>query len=172
MSIENVKKLELGMDKSCNCEKFVPAEQLTPEIEQQLINEGIRLEEEAFATKDVDVLNRAIDYFLEEPNNIGLENGGCESLLNDIFNNFTVEQIIEVLYKKFDILLEKNESRAEDFFISLINTGYFEGFRDIFNKTRSSKSESFLKSFAKYYAEDYPEEIAILREDMETWPKK
>ena len=108
MSIENIRKLERGMDMSCNCEKYVATEEeLTSERVQRLINEGLALEEEAMKTGDIDVLGRAFDYFLEEEDDIALSNGGCERLETDIWDNFSEEQIIRVFGEKFDDLLKK-----------------------------------------------------------------
>lgn len=170
MSIENVKKLELGMDKSCNCEKFVPAEQLTPEIVQQLINEGIRLEEEAFATKDIDVLNRAFDYFLEESDDNGLGNGVCETLINDIFNNFSVEQIIPVLYKKLNQLVELNMDKA----VYMVGCCFddIQELKKLVETLPPQKADELLERLENWYNEPFSNEVTILRKDMGTWPKK
>ena len=116
MSIENVKKLELGMDMSCNCEKFIDKrETLTSVRIQQLIDRGIDLEEEAMQSGDIDVLERAFDYFFDEENDEALMCGGCESLENDIFQYFTYDQILCVLKTKMSKLIETNVIRAKHF---------------------------------------------------------
>ena len=170
MSIENVKKLELGMDMSCNCEKYVKSkEELTNERVQQLINEGAGLEEEAMQSGDIDVLERAFDYFLEEEDDVALSNGGCESLMSDIWRYYSVDQIIKALSLKFEQLLDMNIMRSVQFFGYCMNAGHFKEMRKIFNTTKSSKSKEFLDEFDDWYKEDYPKEIEILQKDMQSW---
>jgi NDP-sugar pyrophosphorylase family protein len=169
MSIENVKKLELAMEKSCNCDKFLPIDQLTEDNVQRLIDEGMRLEKEAFATKDMDVLHRAFDYFMEEKDDDALMNGGCETLESEIFQNFSMEQIIEALHKKFSALVANNEMRAEHFAGACISHGYLKEFREIFNSTHTPSYNDFLSELEDWIGEDYPKEISILREDMKKW---
>ncbi len=170
MSMENVKKLELGMDMSGNCEKYVTKKgELTRERVQQLINEGLALEEEAMQSGDIDVLERAFDYFLKEEDDIALSNGGCETLMDDIFRYFTMDQVLSVMCKRLDKLIKFNLSRAVQFVGACLNTGNFEEVRNIFNTTKSSKSKGFLDEFEDWYKEDYPKEIEILRKDMQDW---
>lgn len=167
MSIENVKKLELGMDMSCNCEKYIASENLSDEIIQQLIDKGGKLEEEAMSSGDEDVLERAFDYFLEEENDIALNNGGCESLENEIFQYFTFEQIAGVLNHKLSKLIELNISRAKHFAGACISHGYLEEFRDVLKAVSSKKlKNSLIEECDKWIGEDYPDEIAILRKDI------
>ena len=102
MSIENIKKLELGIDKICHHEKkYLPMTEATREMMQPLIDEGLRLKEEAIKSGEMDILSRTFDYFLEETPDNGLGNGVCESLERAIFEYFSWEQIFLVLKIKF-----------------------------------------------------------------------
>lgn len=125
---------------------------------------GHNLMEELVITKSADVLCGLFDLFTEEN-----ENGVCETLENQIFQNFTMEQIIEALYKKFPILLINNKMRAEAFAEACMNTNNFDKFRDIFNKAKSSESRVFIDKFRESYGKDFSEEISILMEDMKNW---
>ena len=50
---------------------------------------------------DIDVLEKAVDYFFEESTDNGLGNGVCESLESDIFQYFEWDQILLVLEEKY-----------------------------------------------------------------------
>ena len=164
MSIDNVKRLENAMNKLCHWDK-----RMSDEDNQKIVNEGGRLLDEVSAENDVDVLGRMFDFLIIEKQDDVLMCGIGETLENGIFNNFTMEQIIEVLYKKFSMLIINNTMRAEAFAEACFNTGNFDNFRDIFNKTKSSKSAEFLDEFEETYGKDFPKEIAVLREDMKKW---
>lgn len=113
MSSDNVKKLQLGISKAAFGEGI--PENASDEELQQLIDEGMKLEEEALKSGDIDVLTRAFDYFLEESVDNGLGNGVCESLENDIFRYYQMDQIINVLKSKLSRLIELNIERAAHF---------------------------------------------------------
>ena len=177
MSIENVKKLELGIDMSCNCEKYFSKENISKEEEQILIDSLIKkggiLEEEAMSSGDTDVLDRAFDYFFEEENDIALMSGGCESLESEIFQYFSMDQILLVLKEKLEKLIIFNVDRAKHFAGACISQGYFENFRNIFNNLNSIEARMLLfKECNKWIGEDYPQEIEILKQDMEKWNSK
>ncbi len=113
MSTENVKKLELGINMSCGLKEFEKIDNLS-EV-QKLLTDGCTLEDEAMQSGDVDVLERAFDYFLEESADNGLGNGGCESLESEIFQYFSWDQIFKILKLKLSKLIELNIDRALNF---------------------------------------------------------
>jgi hypothetical protein len=78
-----------------------------------------------------------------------------------------MENIFDALQEKFSSLVTNNEMRAEHFAGACISQVYFEEFRDIFNSTHTSLYYQFLRELTNWIGEDYPKEIAILREDME-----
>lgn len=163
MSIENVRKLERGIDMSCNCEKYVATEEeLTSERVQKLINEGLALEEEAMQSGDIDVLERAFDYFLEEEDDIALSNGGCERLETDIFQYFEWDQIFGILKKKISKLVELNPFRAINFACSCD----IEDLKELIQEIPSSKVKGFLTELKDSCREDLSEDVKILLKDM------
>ncbi len=168
MSIENVKKLELGIDKMCNCEKYIFSDNITRKMMQPVIDEGSDLEEEAMQSGDIDVLERAIDYFFEESVDNGLGNGICESLESDIFQYFEWNQILLVLEEKLEKLIVFNIDRAKHFAGACFSQGYFEEFRNIFNKITSvDKKNLLLNECNRWIGKDYPKEIEALRKDIQ-----
>ena len=167
MSTENVKKLEIGINKAAFGEGL--SENANRDEMQLAIDEGMALEEEAMRSGDIDVLERAFDYFLEESPDNGLGNGVCETLMDDIFRYFTMDQVLNAIYNRLDKLIKFNISRAVQFVGAGLNTRNFEKVRKIFNTTKSSKSKEFLDEFEDWYKEDYPKEIEILRKDMQDW---
>ncbi len=163
MSIENVRKLERGIDMSCNCEKYVATEEeLTSEQVQKLINEGLALEEEAMQSGDIDVLERAFDYFLEEEDDIALSNGGCERLETDIFQYFEWDQIFGILKEKISKLIELNPFRAMNF----VSSCDIEDLKELIQEIPSSKVKEFLTKLKDSCREDLSEDIKLLLEDM------
>lgn len=173
MSISNVKKLEIGMELSCHFDSLFPKKDLTEKNIQEFINVGGLLEEAALASGELDVLERSFDYFLEEDNDAALMNGGCESLEGEIEANFSVEQLLEVLYKKFENLLSKNMRRSIHFaqwFLNLEHPEYFAEFRKMFNTIKASQSEQFLRKLSEMTNYELgQEQIKLLREDMKKW---
>ena len=113
MSMENVKKLELGINKAAFGEGL--NENASSEDMQILIDDGMNLVEEAMQSGDIDVLERAVDYFFDEENDEALMCGICESLENDVFQHFTYDQILCVLKTKMSKLIETNVIRAKHF---------------------------------------------------------
>lgn len=173
MSISNVKKLEIGMELSCHFDSLFPKKDLTEKNIQEFINVGGLLEEAALASGDSDVLEKAFDYFLEEDNDAALMNGGCESLEGEIEANFSVEQLLEVLYKKFGALLSKNMLRSIHFaqwFFNIEHPEYFDEFRKMFNTVKASQSKLFLEKLFEHTNYDLGQkQIRLLREDMKAW---
>ena len=166
MSIENVKKLELGMDMSCNCEKFIDKrETLTSVRIQQLIDRGIDLEEEAMQSGDIDVLERAVDYFFDEENDEALMCGICESLENDVFQHLTYDQILCVLKTKMSKLIETNVIRAKHFAGACISHGFVKELNEILLAVEDKHLRNkLILEIDKWIGDDYPEEVAILKQ--------
>ena len=164
MSIENIKKLETAVQKLCHWD-----DDMTDEENLEILRAGGKLLDEISKLRDPDILNRMFDFFEEESADNALGNGVCETLGSQIDSNFSMEQVIEALDKKFSKLVVHNEMRAVQFAGACLNTGNFIKFQEIFNKTKSPNSENFLNRFTRWYIKKYPEEIAILREDMKKW---
>lgn len=160
MEKEYEEKLKLCKQLLLDSQRVGPSEKA-----EKVFDEGYVLMNYLIQTKNTDVLCELFDLFGEELRDTGIG----ETLESEIFQNFTMEQIIGVLYKKFSSLIVNNETRAMHFAEAFLNTDNFDKFRDIFNSAKSSSSETFLNRFLKWYGEDYPEEIAILREDMKKW---
>ena len=130
------------------------------------VDKGCDLLEELVKVNDLDILTELLEFFTDENEDYG---GVCERLLNDIWDNYTTEQIIEALSKKFDYLVDNNITRAVQFVGYSMNLGHFNDVRRIFNTTKTQHSTKFLDQFQKWYMKDYPHEISLLREDMKKW---
>lgn len=137
---------------------------------EKMFDEGYALMQELIQTRDTNVLSALMELFYSK--DIEINTGICETLESEIFQNYTMEQVIEALYKKFPELVANNEMRAEHFAGACISRGYFEEFRNVFNSTHTFHYENFFAELSEWIGEDYPEEISILRKDMEAWPKK
>jgi hypothetical protein len=107
MSIENVKKLETAVNKLCHWD-----EAMSNEENQKIVNEGCGLLDEVALINDIDVLDRILGYFMEERNDIALDNGVCETIETTIFQYFSVKQLSNVLHPKLFLLVIKNKDRA------------------------------------------------------------
>lgn len=165
--MENVKKLELGIRKAAFGDGV--SEISSRQERQMIIDEGMDLEEEALMSGDDDVLDRAFEYFLEESVDNGLGNGVCETMEGEIWQYFTPEQILIVFEKKYRQLVEQNMSRACNTAIALVNTGYFNEFRRIFNQQKVKNSEILVADLEKFVDDEFKKEISLLREDMKKW---
>ena len=123
--------------------------------------------EELVATKNTEVLCLLMNLF-----NKTNENGVCETLMNDIWNNYTADQIIEAISVKFDYLIKNDLSRFACLCNILFNQEDFVKFRKMFNKIKSNNSDKFLDELSKWIDSDYEvglEGIALLREDVRKW---
>jgi len=120
-------------------------------------------------TKDVEVLSELLDLFNKKTEWYG---GVCETLMNDIWNNYTADQIIEAISVKFDYLIKNDLSRFACLCNILFNQEDFVKFRKMFNKIKSNNSDKFLDELSKWIDSDYEvglEGIALLREDVRKW---
>jgi hypothetical protein len=134
---------------------------LSVEDNRKFFWQGHKMMEELILTKDEEVLCGLFDLFTQDN-----ENGVCETLENEIYHNFDFSQIINVLYRKFDSLIENNILRARNISCACINVGKFEEFREMFNFVRSKNSALLL---GKAKNNKYNKEIAILTKDMAGW---
>ena len=48
-------------------------------------------------------------------------------------------------------------------------SGMFDAFRGMFNSTLVANSSTFVDRLDKWCGDDFPNEIALLREDMKKW---
>ena len=163
MTQEYEEKLKLAIGKLCHWDKA-----LSDDENQRIVDEGFYLLKEVAATKDNDVLYEMFDVFNDEDQDDALANGVCETLENEIYRNFDLDQIISVLYKKFDSLIASNVDRAVYFSESILSARLFEDFRKMFNTVKAKKSSEFLDRFHRCYPE-FEENIFILRRDMAKW---
>jgi hypothetical protein len=123
---------------------------------------GHDLMEELILTKDDDVLCGLFDFFTNEN-----ENGVCETLESGIYQHFEMYQLLKALYKKFNLLAERNQMRAVHFARAFINVGMFDDFRKMFNAVKMRNPFVFLDNLK--YKDKYDKEISILQEDVKGW---
>ena len=157
MKIEMVKKY-LSWDESLDDETF-----------NQYADDGFDIMRDLVKTKDVEVLAELLELFNKKTEWYG---GVCETLMNDIWNNYTAEQIIDAIEQKFDYLVEHDLWRFACLCNILFHKESFDKLRDMFNKIKSPKSNEFLDELEKWIDNDYevgPEGISLLREDMKKW---
>lgn len=131
---------------------------------EKMFWQGHAMMEDLVKSKDTGILIELIDLFTDEN-----ENGVCENLINSIWKYYSIDQILYALNIKFNWLVNNNMMRSVQFFGYCLNAGYFNDMRKLFNNVRSEKSAKFLEEFIEWYKEDYPQEIAILRNDMKNW---
>ena len=143
----------------CMKEKnLAKAEELKAKVKQ--------INEELVQIDDVNVLAVLLEFFNDENEDYG---GVCETLMNDIWDNYSAEQIIEAVSQKFDYLVENDLSRFACLTSILLNEEDFEKFRAMFNEIKSKNSDKYLESLYKLCSDNYPSEINLLREDMKKW---
>ena len=132
------------------------------------VDKGCDLLDELVTIKDVDVLTELLEFFTDANEDYG---GVCETLDNDIWDNYEPTQIVEALKQnKFKYLLDNDLLRACTMAIALINTGYGNELRELFNKQRSENSKKFLDDLTNWGCKgNYENYTSILREDMKKW---
>ena len=116
-------------------------------------------------TKDVNVLFELLDFFNEENKNIG---GILEDLKSQIGDNFSLKQILEAFYGKFDSLIKNDIETAVEMSMWFWESDEFDEFRKMFNTVKSEKSEDFLDEFVSWFP-NLEEGVNILRDDMQKW---
>lgn len=142
-----------------------------PELSDEELDEkfdlGFDMMEEIARSKDVESLPDLLELFTARNEEFG---GVCERLENDIYENFTMEQIVYAIGKKFEYLIENNLDRLAGITIAVVNTGYFEMLRELLNKKRFVSTEIYIDALTKFKNHILDQKYAdILREDMKKW---
>ena len=115
--------------------------------------------------QDTEILGQLLEFFTVENEEYG---GFCEHLKSKIGNNFSLDEILEAFYKKFDFLIKNDIEMAVEMSMWFFDGGKFDEFRKMFNSVKSKKSEDFLNEFVSWYP-DLEEGVNILRDDMQKW---
>ena len=123
---------------------------------------------ELVATKNSEILVSLLEFFCEEHEDYG---GICEHLKTQIGANFSLEQLLHALYEKFDYLVKHDIEISYEMSSCILYSNMFDAFRTMFNSVRSNRSDEFLEKLDNWCGDDFPEEIAILKQDMEGWNK-
>jgi hypothetical protein len=105
-------------------------------------------------------------------------NEACEILQSVIGSNFTLDQMIEALYKKFDAFAGNYLSMCAEMSMwcicnRQIDDGHWDRFRDMFNAVKSQHSKKFLEELKTWFTDTWSDEernmVYILEEDMKKW---
>lgn len=131
-------------------------------------DQGFDLMRSIAKSKNVKLLPDLLELFTDRNEDYG---GVCETLDNDIWDNYEPSQIINALEQnKFKYLLENDLLRACTMAIALINTGHEKDLRKIFNEQRSKESSKFVEDLFSWGSQGCFREYAnTLREDMKKW---
>ena len=142
--------------------------ELTEEELDKNFDEGFDLMREIAKSQNTKLLPDLLELFTDRNEDYG---GVCETLDNDIWDNYEPTQIVEALKQnKFKYLLDNDLLRACTMAIALINTGYGNELRELFNKQRSENSKKFLDDLTNWGCKgNYENYTSILREDMKKW---
>jgi hypothetical protein len=152
-------------DKFCRVRKWLN-EDITGLPDEEIRQADImhyNLIEELAKSKAPEVLLELFDFYTEKNGDLG---GFDEMMNNAVMLNYSVDQILEALYKKSDL-------RGGCFMMRTLARwiwagGFFEDFRKMFNTVKAKCSEEFLRRM------DYPSDlwllVSTLREDMKRWP--
>lgn len=144
-------------------------EDLDDETFDKHADDGFDMMRELVKTKDTDVLAELLELFNKKTEWYG---GVCETLQNDIETNFTVDQIIEAVSKKFDYLIENDLNRFANFsqnFFCYEMPEAFKDFRAMFNRVKPKEATKYIDAIEEWVGNYFPKEIALLREDMKNW---
>lgn len=161
MKENNIKKLKLAKEMLRFDENLSLEENDAHfDIAYNIINEIVKI-------KDVEILENLLDFFTESNECTGI----CEHLKSEIASNYTLEQILQAFYKKFDTLVKNDIEIAVEMSMWFFDSGMFDDFRKMFNAVKTDKSRIFLDEFLDWYP-DLEDKVNILRKDMETWPEK
>jgi hypothetical protein len=128
------------------------------------------------ATKDMEILEHLLDFF---DRNFDYEvNEVCECLKMKIGANFSLDQLIEAFYKKFDHFAKKYLEMCAEMSIwcvrnRQINDGHWDRFREMFNTVKSPRSSEVLEELKSWIDSSWLEEeknmVYALEEDMKKW---
>jgi hypothetical protein len=133
--------------------------------------------EELAATKDQEVLEHLLDFF-DERFDVEVDEA-CEILQSVIGSNFTLDQVIEAFYKKFDQFAEKYPGMCGEMSMVCIRNrqiddGHWDRFREMFNAVRSKHSAKILEEVKHYFrcnswTDEEKNMVYALEEDMKSW---
>jgi hypothetical protein len=124
------------------------------------------------ATKDTEILEHLLDFFDE---NFDCEvDEACEILKSTIGSNFTLDQLIEAFYKKFDQFAEKYLGKCIEMSMYCVRNDCRDKFRQMFNTVRSKHSKEIVENLKESalefdWEEDSKQMIYTLEEDMKSW---
>ena len=130
---------------------------------------GFDMMEEIAQSQDVGLLPDLLELFTDRNEDFG---GVCETLQNDIEANFTVDQIIESVSKKFDYLIENDLNRFANFsqnFFCYEMPEAFKNFRAMFNRVKPKEATKYIDAIEEWVGKCFQDEIALLREDIKKW---
>jgi hypothetical protein len=144
------------------------------ELDERLVI-GYNLMDELCATKDTEVLSELLDFFTAENDEWG---GFSEHLRAQIGANFSLDQLIEAFYKKFDsfagnclemcVIMSMICIRNRQ-----INDGHWDRFRQMFNTVKSEHSGKILEGLKSWFTDTWTKEekgmVYALEEDMKRW---
>jgi hypothetical protein len=127
--------------------------------------------EKLAATKDTEVLEHLMDFFDEKFDRE--VNGICEILSAMIEFSFTLDQRIEVFYKKFDTLAGNYPEMCSQMSTWYLRSECFDEFRKMFNAVKSQHSSKILEKLKNWVKHGRSHEkqnmVCLLEEDMEKW---
>jgi hypothetical protein len=121
---------------------------------------------EVVKSKDPEVLEHLLDFF-EHRFDYDIE-GVCETLKSQIGVNFTLDQLLQAFYKKFNTLAENDLSICAEMSMYYIWHNMFEDFRKMFNTVKPKKAPELLDKMDKWN-KGKTDCVGILRNDMKSW---
>lgn len=132
------------------------------EEDERNFDQALDLMKKLVSTKKTEALCELLEVFNVENDDFG---GFCESTKARIGSNYSLEQILEAFYKKFDTLIRNDIDMAVEMSKWFFESDMFEEFREMFNTVKSAESDRFLDEFLSWWP-DYQEQVDILRNDM------
>lgn len=138
---------------------------LTPEENNKNMRLHIDAVNRLCSTKDQEVLESLLDFFTKENEQYG---GVCENLESDITDNFSIDQVLQVFYKKYNFLANNDLDRCIHFSMWFLWGDKFDEFREMFNTVRPELADKLLAEMLSWDTE-YAEHINLLRDDMKSW---
>ncbi len=135
------------------------------ELEKRF-NVAYAITDELSETRDSEILEKLLEFFNKENEMYG---GFCENLKSQICINFTLDQLMQAFYKKFDYLVKNDLEMSYEMSSWFLYSDMFNEFREMFNTVKSADSNVFIDRLDKWCGDEFPDEIALLREDMKKW---
>lgn len=140
-------------------------ENISKEDDEKNFDKALNLMKRLASAKKTEALCELLDVFNGENEDFG---GFCESTKTHIAINYSLDQLLQAFYKKFDSLINNDMDIAVEMSMWFFEDDKFEEFRTMFNFVKSPKSDRFLDEFLRWFP-DYQEEVDILRGDMNRW---